>query len=97
MGPKTKPVYMKHLRKQEHQCKRSIDSCFLLLKKKATDQTSYIASVFYNRLNQDSLLQRAAVILMQKGSLGQKTTLKEDATEAAHENEQDSLCLAVTV
>lgn len=53
----------------------------LVEKEGATDQDRKdIASVFYNRLNQDMPLQSNIAILYAEGKLGQKTTLKEDAT-----------------
>lgn len=53
----------------------------LVEKEGANDQDRKdIASVFYNRLNQDMPLQSNIAILYAQGKLGQKTTLKEDAT-----------------
>lgn len=53
----------------------------LIEKEGATDKDRKdIASVFYNRLNQDMPLQSNIAILYAQGQLGKKTTLKEDAT-----------------
>ena len=52
----------------------------LVEKEGSTDQDRKdIASVFYNRLNQDMPLQSNIALLYAQGKLGQKTTLKEDA------------------
>ena len=52
----------------------------LIEKEGATDKDRKdIASVFYNRLNQDMPLQSNIAILYAQGQLGKKTTLKEDA------------------
>ena len=51
----------------------------LVEKEGSTDQDRKdIASVFYNRLNQDMPLQSNIALLYAQGKLGQKTTLKED-------------------
>ena len=52
----------------------------LVEKEGSTDQDRKdIASVFYNRLNQNMPLQSNIALLYAQGKLGQKTTLKEDA------------------
>ena len=52
----------------------------LVEKEGSTDQDrKNIASVFYNRLNQNMPLQSNIAILYAQGKLGQKTTLSEDA------------------
>ncbi|VEE12934.1 MULTISPECIES: endolytic transglycosylase MltG [Streptococcus] len=52
----------------------------LVEKEGSTDQDrKNIASVFYNRLNQNMPLQSNIAILYAQGKLGQKTTLAEDA------------------